>query len=362
MWEGSRFYLGGPANATGWWYGQVQSSYEWPEIVWRLVLDRKGKGEYAYTSRKIGEEQPELQPRPGGLERTMAVNTESRFHRYSWVTPDYILGTQMDHPSALHSHLSAQDRWQGVSFSSDFQTSISPCGIDISNPEEWERIDSYYRSAQCENVLITQQNRRWMQQDPTWYPTKDRYDRDYGVLFDGEFDELIEQNGWIFVQKGNAYVALRPLMGEYEYDPKTWMKQGSGGLTSSLREDTYEWSPNKKFVKFKDKYSPLIIESGRKSEFPTMEVFKADILKKHLELKKTVMPGWYIVVYGEGTDESPQIYFNAANNEIPKVNGSHIDYAPSFTFNSPFLESEYKSGIIKLTVDGMEEVWDFNKP
>ncbi|MCM4157252.1 hypothetical protein DHD80_14690 [Gramella sp. AN32] len=360
MWEASRFYLGGPADATEEWYAQVQSNYDWPEIVWRLALDQKGKGEYAYSSRKPGEEQPELQPRPDGLERTMTIDTEARFHRYSWVTPDYILGTQMDHPLALESHLSAQNRWQGISFASDFQAFISPVGLDSSDPLKWERTDAFYRSVQSENILITQQNRRWMQQQPSWYPSKDIYEREFGVWFHGNFDKIKERKGWIFVKEGNAYVALKVLMGEYEFNPKTWGGTGRDSLSSLIREDTYEWDPEKDFIKFKDRYSPVIMESGTKSEFPNMDAFEAYILQKHLELRKTVAPGWYILIYGEGTKESPKFYFNAANNEIPKVNEKYIDYAPSTTFMSPFLKSIYKSGVIKISVDGMEETWDFS--
>lgn len=361
MWEASRFYLGGPGDANHNWYSQAQSSYEWPEAVWRLALNRKGKGEYAYSSRKPGEEQPELQPRPDGLERTLAVDTEARLHRYSWVTPDYILGTQMDHPLALQSHLSAQNRWQGINFVSDISAFIAPVGIEIKEDGEWKRTDAFYRSVQHENILITQQNRRWMQQQPSWYPSKNIYEREFGIWFHGNLDTIIERDGWVFVNEGNAYVALRPLMGEYEFNPENWGGTGSNDLYSLIRSDTYDWNEDKTFLKFKDKFSPLIIEAGIKEDFNEFKDFQNYILQKSLKLQKTVAPGWYILRYGDGTAESAEIYFNASNNEIPKVNGKHIDYIPRNTFKSPFIKSAYNSGIIEINVDGLREVWDFNE-
>jgi len=362
MWEAARYYLGGPGNADS-WYSQLASDYDWPEIVWRMTLDRSGKGDYVYQSRKPGEEQPDLWPRPPGLERTMAVDTEARFLRYSWVTPDYILGTQMDHPAAVHSHLSTSSRWQGLSFATDFTASVSPTGIVTSDQENWQRERfSYYRSVQHENVLITQQNRRWIQQNPPWYPTYDIYERIFGIQFEGEYDRFIEQYGWIFLQHGNTYLAIRPLMGEYEYDHASWSRTGSDEELSTIREDTYDWGPNGQFIRFKDKYSPVIMEAGHPSDYSDLGEFQNHIITKRLELQKTVVPGWYIVVYGDGTEDSPQLYFNASNNEIPQINGEYIEYSPPFTFKSPYIYSEYNSGIISLEVNGMKEILDFKNP
>lgn len=363
MWKVAQFYLGGPGSAGHFSYFPLVGDYQWPEVIWRMALDREGKGEYVYSSRKPGEEQQELWPRPEGLERTMAVDTESRFLRYSWVTPDYILGTQMDHPAAVHSHLSPAARWQGMTFSSSFTASISPTGIITDNENKWNREKhSYYRSAQHENVLITQQNRRWFQQNPDWYPTYDIYERTFGVQFDGDFDQVDEREGWIFVENGDAYLAVRSLMGEYDYDHEDWFQTtGTDALFSPIETDTYEWGPNGEFIKLKDKYSPIVMEAGRRSSYPTMENFQKHILEKRLELRKTVVPGWYIVEYG-GDEEQPQIIFNAANNEIPKVNGVTIDYSPRKVLDSPFLNSEYNSGIIHLRVDGLEKILNFNEP
>ena len=107
------FYLGGEGKTSFNYPQQLLSDYAWPRIVWELALDRKGLGSFAYLSRGIGEEEP-ASPRPLGTERTVMGDTPSRFVKYTWVTPDYMLGTQMDHPYALYNHLSTAGRWQGL--------------------------------------------------------------------------------------------------------------------------------------------------------------------------------------------------------------------------------------------------------
>ncbi|MCP4398175.1 MAG: hypothetical protein GY801_12870, partial [bacterium] len=105
MTQFSKFLFGGPGTACHGFFELLLSDYRLPSIIWKLALDREGLGSFAYLSRRPGEEE-NVWPRPLGNERTLLCDTPARFLRYSWVTPDYVLGTQMDHPGAVHSHLS----------------------------------------------------------------------------------------------------------------------------------------------------------------------------------------------------------------------------------------------------------------
>src|SRR5690606_37879008 len=128
--------------------------YELKPIVWELALDREGMGEFAYVSRTPVEEEG-VWPRPLGAERTMLCDTESRLKRYSWVTPDYILGCQMDHPGAVHSHLSVQARWQGITFKGLGGARVFP--TDIGNDEKGnfngKKASGYCRAVQERSVM-----------------------------------------------------------------------------------------------------------------------------------------------------------------------------------------------------------------
>lgn len=113
MTEWARFYAGGSGKTTIHYAQQLIGDYKWPEAVWQLVLSPKPEEGYTYLARGVGEEEDTF-PRPPGRERTMLGNCESRMVKVAWVTPDHILGTQMDHPHAIYNHLAVSGRWQGL--------------------------------------------------------------------------------------------------------------------------------------------------------------------------------------------------------------------------------------------------------
>ncbi len=68
-----------------------------------------------------------------------------------------------------------------------------------------------------------------------------------------------------------------------------------------------------------------------------------------------------ILIYKGCGEDAEEIIFNSANSEIPTVGGEYIDYSYPKLFDSPYLESEYESGIIKIRKDDQELVLDFNR-
>jgi hypothetical protein len=361
MYQFARFYFGGQGSGQTHFFTQLLSSYELKPIIWQLALDRKGLGEYVYMSRKPGEEE-NVWPRPLGAERTMLCDTESRFVRYSWVTPDYILGCQMDHPAAVHSHLSIQARWQGITFKGENGPRVFPTALKINENGILDTSsDGYCRAVQDKNVMIVQQSRGWTQVNPDWFPAKEICGQQYGVLFSENLDRIEEKAGWIFVQHGNAYLAVRPIVGEY-YQGWTILKDNSTpDLTSEVLVNSYEWNDNRTLIRIKDKYAGIIFEASRKVQHKTLENFMEDILDNPLVLEKTVVPGWHILRYRGCGKNAKEIYFNLANNEISMVGGQRINYSPKMLFDSPYMKSEYKSGIITISKDDNQMILDFNR-
>ena len=76
-----------------------------------------------------------------------------------------------------------------------------------------------------------------------------------------------------------------------------------------------------------------------------------------LKINNTVVPGFYTVDY---ITKTTHLYFNASCNEPPRINGKLIDYECPYTFKSPYIESEYGSGIIKIKKGNFSEVLDFS--
>lgn len=359
MYRFARFYNGGEGSSSTHFFAQLLSDYEWKPIIWHIALDREGRGEFASVCRQPGEEEG-IMPRPPGTERSLLCDTESRFARYSWITPDYIMGCQMDHPLAVHSHLSIQNRWQGIIFNGENGPRVFPTALILDESGEYTHYtDGYTRSVQNENVMIVQQSRGFTQINPDWFPMKSRANLEYGVYFGNNHDNIVEKEGWIFVEHGDAFLAVKPLMGEYA-DGWTILKdEASSGATSEIINDSYEWSKDRSLIHLKDKYAGVIFESSRRTYYKSLEDFIAVILKNPVTLEKTVVPGFHILKYK--STNGTEFYFNLANNEIPKVDGKYINYTPDMVFDSPYLKSIYNSGMVKISKGVHELVLDFNK-
>jgi len=359
MYRFARFYSGGEGSSSTHFFAQLLSNYEWKPIIWHIALDREGRGEFASVRRQPGEEE-ETMPRPPGTERSLLCDTEARFVRYSWITPEYIMGCQMDHPLAIHSHLSIQNRWQGVTFKGENGPRVFPTALKSDEKGEYKcYTDGYTRCVQNENVMIVQQSRGFTQINPDWFPMKSRANLEFGVYFGNEHDTIVEKEGWIFVENGDAFLAVKPVMGEYAEGWTILKDEASLGNESEIINDSYEWNKDKSLVHLKDKYAGVIFESSRRNEYKTLEDFISDILKNPISLEKTVVPGFHILKYK--STNGTEFYFNLANNEIPMVNGKYINYTPDMVFVSPYVKSKYNSGIVKISKGNQELVMDFNK-
>ena len=370
--EYMRYYMGGPGNSSIWYYYSLVNDYQLPPVVMKTALDRQGLGCFEYKSRGVGEEE-NVWPRPLGAERTLLCDTESRFLKYSYVTPDYVLGAQMEHPAAVHSHLSLTKRWHGMIFAQSPKSRVVTVGLNAVGKDEPGYVKSKkgydmatnYRSVQSQSVLITQQARRLFQVNPDWFPAGPMYERGMGVFVGDDWDELVERDGWIFVMKGNAYAAIKPILWDAAYEKAKKAKDGPGtqkffnsahdDATVKIKAGAYSWICDHKVIRFEDKFSPVIIEGGRKADHPTMEDFIADVLDNPIALYKTVVPGYNILVYTGCGADAKEIVFNAGTIEMPTVGGEYIDYSYPMTFDSPYLKSEYKSGLIKIQ-NGAEEL------
>jgi len=365
------YYLGGPGNGSIWFYWSLINGYELPAIVFQTALDRTSLGNYEYISRGVGEEENKW-PRPLGTERTLLCDTESRFVKYSYVTPDYILSTQMEHPAAMHSHLSTAGRWQGMVFAQDPECRIVTVGMSYSNDggarNKKYDMEMMYRSAQSKSVLVTQQARRWYQINPDWFPAQERYQMPMGVYFGNRWDRKEEKEGWIFVETGNAYAAVRPVVWDEVWEKEQSVKNKGNQKyfnshkqkpTVKLAVDTYTWKRDNTVIELKDKFAPVIIEGGQKRDYATLDAFMADVLDNSLALYKTVVPGYHTLVYTGCGEDAKEIVFNTGSLEIPTIGGAYIDYAYPMAFESPYMKSAYKSGLIEMNTKRLNLNLDF---
>lgn len=337
------FMLGGPGSGSS-GYFQLFSDYQWPRAVWEMMLDRRGKGEYAYLSRKPNEEQ-DVWPRPAGTEFSMLIRPDSRLARYSWVTPDYVLGARMDHPAAMYCHLSRST--QGMIFAT--------------TPDAFIRFHAgYYRAVQNRGVTVLQQKKNWLSRHPEWFPGWTASPGPVSVEFGKGLERIVEKDGWVFVEEGDAFAALRIVSPKPVEKDKPLPRDQEGFALFTPAEDAYTWSEDRRTITSKEDLAPLIIEASRRERHPTLEAFQKDVLDKSLALRH-IIGGYFLTCKGCGKD-AKEIYFNCSNNEYPMLDGEHISYDCP-TFDSPWLEGEHGSGVVTLIapITGKKLVLDFNK-
>jgi hypothetical protein len=369
------FKLGGPGLAGVWGYWNELSSYTLPTVVWTMALDREGMGNFVYQSRGIGEEINQL-PRPAGTERSLVIEPNSRFLKYVYVTPLYTLGTQMDHPLAVHSHLSKAGRWHGMTVTQDAAARIVPVGlaIDPDHPENNGAIsmEEMYKTAQHENTLILQRSRSYAEINPDWFPLYHK-PSSQGIYAGNAWDAVKEDAGWIFFRKGDVYAGVRPVSPDAEFEAekmkilyagrKRTFQRPHEEATVKVSEKGYSWNKDRSILVLEDSFIPVIIQSGDKARFGSFDHFMQNVKNARLTLYKTVVPEYDELVFTPPGKDAPEMVFNAGNMEIPRIGGEYINYKYPMTFDSPYIKSKYKSGKIKIEYGDEQLNLDFsNKP
>jgi hypothetical protein len=363
-------FLGVKASGDVWGYWNIVSDYEIPAIVQSMTLDREGMGTYIYRSRGIGEEVGEM-PRPKGTERSLVCRQESRFLNYTYVTPYFTLGTQMEHPLAIHSHLSAGG-WQGLVVGSDPDARICPVVFPLEeNGKDRTKGKSYkvhgvYKNVQHENVLMFQKSLNYTVLDPDWFPLVP-YRSETGVYFGNSWDEKVEKNHWIFVRRNNVYSAICVVEADMDYErskitgPPGMYNFTGGDRLIKMVDKPYKWVEDEKLIELNNRYNPVILISGDDKMYGSFDKFIDQVSSTTPQLHKTVNLVGYLVTYTPPGDSKPEMYLNAGNIEIPTIDGEYINYEYPKTYESPYIKSEFGSGVIDINYDGQKMKLDFTK-
>ena len=304
----------------------------------------------------------------------MILNPESRFLKYSYVTPSYTLNTQMDHPWAVHSHLSKCGRWHGMTVAQDADARIVPVCIPT-EPDHMGRtrqfnLEGMYKTFQHNNALIVQRSRSFSEVNPDWYPLyKQRSDQ--GVYIGDAWDEQIEQGGWTFLRRGDAYGAVRVVLWDEAYedekrrktadDTQLFFHGANDDPTVKLLDKPYSYTKDRKIIVLTDRFAPVIIQAGDREQYGSFKAFMAKTQKAPIALHKTVVPTFNILLFTPPVKDAPEMVFNAGNNEIPMLDRKYITYKHPMTFDSPYLKSKYKSGKIHIEYAGETLDLDFSK-
>lgn len=307
-----------PKSISCKWLSAMTSSYRPPLIVIDIACDIKGKGVYEVIQRPLGLAVNGYNTPPDYRMRT----DSGGIVRYSYCTPDFIIGTAMSEarPLADWTDISAQNRSHGVVFSGDHNACILP---------------------QCEKINgRTAYNTQWaVQRKGTMICQKLKTSKGAGnmqVWFAGDgLSQPVEEDKWVFAEALDAYAAVRIIHGAvYWTDSKLPTARG-------------------KFLYCEDEYTPVILEVARSSDYESFDAFRDSVKMRPLIFNNNVLQ--YTGIYGD------RFTFYTDYAHVPEINGVSVNYTPARAFDSPFLEADWGGGIVTIQKYGRKLVLDFNK-
>ena len=308
--------IGAPKNRHPGFMCLATSSYRLPPVVMDLFLDTEGRGVYECRTRRLG-----LCGRQRGVENDF-YELDAEFGgivQYTYCTPDFIMGTSMyaKLPCDQWTAISSQNRWQGVIFAGgERDARIYPQCVGLRNGKTYNQ----WWSVQSKGTLLTQKLPRPCSKQAG--PMR--------IWFDASL-QRVERDGWVCAEAARAYAAVRPAVGGTTWEDDNWLR---------LENDL----------------SPIIIQVARRSAYPDAEAFRAAVLSQQVEFDS------HVLSY-TGLQDAGRFTFFADSDRMPEIDGKPIELKPAKTFDSPFLQQDWNSGIVTIRKGERELVLDVrNRP
>lgn len=298
----------------------IYSSYYPRDIVQRLVTKRKRHAPYAIVQRRVGKNMDNA-PTTGTLKKY--YDTQGHVLRYSWCEESFILGTCMRPPLEMSAWpIGSTQSWHH--------------GLIIEGDGLAERVvpkvllqDTFNEqyAVQSKGTLICRR-----------LPSERNGKAPMGIFISMGLVQYMQREGQdVFINSPKAHVAIRFVGGGHEeFDLSVIPEIHEHGI----------------YLKNDDMYSPVILEVAAPDMFADFAAFKEAVLSQDAEVKKGRLE--YATIYGDTLT-----MFTTPDN-IPLINGEEIDYHPDIVYQSPFIRSQYGSGIIDITVGEEALTLDFN--
>lgn len=297
-----------------------------PDLVWWLgehhqyLLELPGfKGylapEPAILLRRLGPTEPvyEIANRlPQGDKGRLLSTSMSYIYR----TPDYIIGCAMFDPTDGKKY-APLGMWSGV-----ISRDIKGVYFDAYTGEKWNVQDKDVMVAQCFTGF--------------GYPGDPRVDFTPGW-------EMVEKDGWVFVSNDEACVAVKIVTGGY-----TWK------------------TPARRLM-LKEKYSPIIVQTGRRADYGSFAKFQEAILKAPLKYADNKLEYTgpnsarieFFCVMAEDTLKASGI--TRPDYVLPTIDGKTLDLDLKYNYKSPYMECKTGSDVVTLRYGARRWEYDFAK-
>ena len=285
----------------------------------------------------------------GELEGAHSENrlaADSALVNYAYRTPHYLLGSTLQNPALVMTHpvsgalmmkyspISRQKRACGMLFDDPSSSEICAVYPEVGHGVGGRPSNSFW-SIQHEKVLILQRIAPLARSDLGSYNTEA-----VGICFDGKALKKEEESGWIFADNGKAFVGVKFLDGEYVWDEKHVLATPANFNKAS---DT----------------SRILLHAGDIASHGSFEKFKADVLASRLR----VTPDKVDYQFDRAANHIEMTLYDAQSPgrfTLPLINGRPVDLHPAKTYESPYLNADFGSDKISVSIGPMKNVIDFS--
>jgi hypothetical protein len=141
----------------------------------------------------------------------------------------------------------------------------------------------------------------------------------------------VQKRSWTFAESQEAYVGVRVLEGD----------------------TSFEESRFGRWLVCEDTMTPVIIEAGRKSDYKSFSAFQSSAMAQPLAFKDSILT--YQTLGGE------KLTFYADRSRLPESNGAAVNLAPQKVYDSPFIQSDWDSGVVTIQCGDETHILDFNE-
>jgi len=329
---------------SGFVYCLATTRFRLPEIV-RSLIESERPEPYVYASRRPAKmtgthKLPDYLPHSCWY---VLDPEDTRALRYTYVTPDYVLGSWWVDPgldesvivkdgayewgNAHYAALHSQNRWQGIIFRTEPNARVYPQCLTTSHREK----DGLYSISNHQQIAVQHKNIMIA------HANQGRKDIEaMRIYVAGSIREhLIERDGWLIARVGDAYVAFKGI------DPNT-------GTTSAGR-----WEHDG-YYRLEDWRAPVLILGDTAKRLDCLDRFAENLARVRHQLSQSVLT--VSLSDPEGTDVV--IRFDLLQRSLPTVSDQPIDLNPRKVYDCPNLESNFGSGIVTIRYRGQAFVWN----
>ncbi len=306
------------------------STYELPDVVLDMALNKSDTTPFVYQSARPAKlvDPPKNPPQEKG---NWMDGSGGRILRYSYCTPESVMGSWMLDTRVEYAAINSQNRWQGVIFATGPSMRVFPESEGLGNGMTYNQ----HIAAQHRNAMIVMNHPEAKQtgQMSVFFPAAMR-------------ERIVERDGWVVVNEGGAWLGVRSLGGK-GYDLKATEKKTPKEASRENDDGFWLWP--------KEDNAAVALVLSRISVHKTADEFLAYIGSHEYGVSDGKAS--YTFVDDEGKKSTLEL---GGKLPIPMV-GKQVDLQPKMVFDSPYLRSDHGSGIVTLEKGARKLVLDFNE-